>query len=1012
MVTKKLFLTMCTVLAFFTPPSAAAQPFLRGLTPLRVLQTRYFEIIYPKESEETARLLAGFADRDYEEISSRLGITVGRRIPVTITPHVEEFNSFMNPMPYPHIVLLDTPMDNEWTTFDNSLEKLFLHEMTHAVSLSTRNKALDIMYRVFGGWVYPPAFNVPLFMSEGVAVSFESLDVYGRAQDPLIKQKLRQESYENKFLTPFQVSGASDMSAAAQGSWYEYGGLFSRYLQETYGMEQYTALWRALGSGFHFSFFFYNNGFYYYFKKIYGRPILEVWNDFQNSLSLQGLENSEALVVSRGLPLKAKNAPSQIAGMAAAGDRVFVLDRYSRQVFIYHGALEKTEMVMPVGMAAYDLSASPGGESFLVSSYQYHNNLAEAVVTEYSAGNGRPGRVWHNLYRGSYFRDGVVGISGDRHRGHIVFRKGDPPGAKDSPSEEVLLRGDEELVFSNPRPVNDDWIAFTVARGGKRELGFYHYDTKRAYTALTALPDDKERWEFLRYLQASGGRLLFAYNHDDRMYKLGLIDPAGLESARAAAGAGPEGAPLPSVVFTERDFSGAVALPVLAGETLYYRGSFFNTDRLMRYPEKSGNLGGLAAELRLAPWDGEDAAETAALPGPALPGLPSEAALPGAEPSFGPSAAPLPGKTYMPFKYLNPLRFWLPLPLFHTDPGALFGFSLDGGGILSLMADPPESNTIALQAAMDARFSMMNFDVEWINRNLGFPLTINISDGVTIDTVSYRAFRLSAESTLSRSLGSRGVLGFLGAGFIFSRFYTQGAGDAAAYTWDFHSNSYKFMTRLGLTSLASLSWETFGQGFTAQAIGWLLSPRNQSVPDTIYPRIDTLFQAAFEPAVPLRVSLYGTWDDYWEGMNLQGSSPQHPSPVFQSVAAIEYQGDTTGLSWIAGGETEFRLFSLNIQKSFSHFYYNRFLGTLAYRAALYDAEGFSAPEGNELGGNLRLAQSLVFRLGVGVSSVFLTSAPYRVTAYVQTALKLSNFGHDSAGFADFIAVMPYIGISY
>ncbi|MDR1444948.1 MAG: hypothetical protein LBI94_08730 [Treponema sp.] len=975
-----------------------AQPYFRALTPLRVLQTRYFDIIYPQESKEAARRLAEFADRNYEAVSSRLGISVNRRIPVTITPDIDEFNSFMNSMPYPHIMILDTPMSPEWSTFDDSLEKLFLHEMTHAVSLSTRSKTLDFFHKIFGGWVYPAALNSPLFMTEGIAVSFESMDGYGRANDPLSKQMLRQESLENKFLNPHQVSGVSDMNI--QGAWYEYGGLFSRYLQETYGMEKYAELWRAMGSGFHFSFFFYKNGFYHYFEQIYGLSVPDAWAGFRESLALADIENSDAMVVNRGLPWKPKNAPSRITGLAAAGGRIFMIDRLSRQLIIYNGEQEKTERKIAIGTSAYDLAVSAGGDSLLVSTYRYHNNRAEAVVSEYSARNGRSGRTWHGLYRGSYFRDGVVGIAADGYLNNIVFRAGD------SQNEEVLLRGSEHLVFSNPRPVNETWIAFTAARNGRRELGFYNYDTKQAYTAVTGLPDDKERWEFLRYLQASEGRLLFGYNHDDRMYKLAVIDPAGLESAAGSAGAGPDGGVPSTVLFTGRDFSGAVALPVLAGDTVYYRGSFSNTDRLMRYPEKLEDMGGITAPLYLEPWD--RAASEA----------PPESFEPRESPQFsespeapaGSAQASFPGKVYLPFKYLNPLNLWLPVPLFRLDSGAPLGFQLDGGGIYSVIIDPPEANTIFLRAAVDARFSMANFDVTWINRDLGVPLDITVSDGVTVDTILYRALQINLQTTLSHSLGSRGVRGFLGAGFGFVRFFVPGSGDGnSAYTWDFHSNSYKFMARMGLSSQTTMPWETFGRGYTVQAVGWLVS----DLTPRVYPRIDALFQAAFEPVLPLRISLYGAWDSYTEGMNLQGQSSRHSAPVFQQVAAIEYQDNNVGgLDWIAGGETEFRLFSLNVQRSLSHIYFNRFLGTLAYRAALYDAAGFSAPEGNRLAGNLTLTQSLVFRLGAGISSAVLAGAPFKITAYLQAALKLSSLGRDSPGFTDIIAISPSINISY
>jgi hypothetical protein len=977
-------------------PSLSAQGYFRGFTGLMVLETRYFEIIYPKESEETARRLVLYADGAYEEVSARLGISVGRRIPVAITPHIDEFNSYMSPMPYPHILLLDTPMDGEWATFDASLEKLFLHEMTHAVSLSTRGKVLGFFHRIFGGWVYPPAFNVPPFMTEGIAVSFESLEGYGRANDPLIRQKLRQENHEGKFLSPYQVSGVSDMQSAILGAWYDYGGLFSRYLQETYGMEKYAELWRLLGNGFHFSIFFYNNGFYYYFKKVYGVSVPDAWNGMRESLALEGLENSDGMIVSRGLPFKSGRAPSRITGMAAAGDRVFALDRFTRRLFIYNGKEEETERTVPMDTSAYDVSVSPRGDRFLVSSYLYHDSLAEAVVTEYSSENGRPGRTWHKLYRGSYFRDGVVGISSERHQNRIVFRTGTPPGAKNSPDEELLLEGGPALSFTNPRPLDDTWIAFIAVRGGKRELCFYNYDTKGVYRAATGLSDDEKRWEFIRYLQVSGGRLFFGYDHDDRMYKLGMIDAAGL-----GAGAETGEELVLTAVFTERDFSGAVAFPVLAGETVYYSGRFFESDRLMRYDESPEALGGISTALYLLPWEPEASLRPGAV-SPA-PGV-SAGPLPGQD-------LPLPARVYLPFKYFNPLYLWFPFPLIRSDPDTVL--RLDGGGIYSIMIDPAELNTIVLRAAMDGRFMLANIDVSWINTNLGFPLEFSFSDDVTADAIPYRSIRFSAQSTFAHSLGSQGLKFLWGTGFGLSRFYT-GDSEDSAYTWDFYSWAAKLMFGAGISSLTVQPWETFGHGMLFQVHGWeLFADRQSGFSWEPQPRIDGYFRAAFEPFFPLRFTLYGAWDSSTAGMNLQGTSSQYAGPAFQSVSISEYQNQQIrGLEWIAGGELEARLFSLNIQKSVSHLYINRLLGTVAYRAAVYDAGGFSFPEGNELGAGLRVPQSMVFRLGAGFSSVILTSRPIRVTAYLQTALKLSRLAQGRTGFDEIIAISPQINISY
>ena len=233
------------ILLVFASVPAEAQLF-KPFTSFRVIKTEHFDIIFPKESEASARILASYADSVYEEISSLLGIKLPCRIPVTFAPHTDRFNGYFRPIPGPGIVLFDTPMDLEWTTFDNSLKGLFIHELVHAVSLNSREGFYRPLYHVFGSWASPAFFNAPPFMVEGVTISFESLSGFGRANDLLIKQKLRQAIHEGKFLTPFQTAGVYDLPGQP-GAWYDYGGLFSAWLQHQYGMEKYAELWQRMG---------------------------------------------------------------------------------------------------------------------------------------------------------------------------------------------------------------------------------------------------------------------------------------------------------------------------------------------------------------------------------------------------------------------------------------------------------------------------------------------------------------------------------------------------------------------------------------------------------------------------------------------------------------------------------------------------------------------------------------------------------------------------------------------
>jgi hypothetical protein len=937
---------------FFSGAGAEAQTF-KPFTSLRVIRTDYFDIIYPEASAPTALALSLEADSIYERVSSLLGISLDRRIPVTITPHTDQFNGYMNPLPYPHIVLYDTPMDIGWTSFENSLESLFLHELTHAVSLNSRGPFLKGLYRVFGGWVYPTGFTAPQFMIEGVTVSFESLDGFGRANDPLVRQKLLQDIYEDAFLSPFQAAGVYEYPHA-QAAYYEYGGLFSAYLQRKYGMEKYAQLWQAMGSGYHFSFFFYNNGYFYTFKEIYGLPFLEAWNDFKETLiaetAFKTIEENP-LRVYEGLRGSGAGGRALIDAVAAGGGRVFILDGKARKLMAFDPDSGKARVVLPVDNTAYALDVSADGERLLVSSYRYTGRLARAVVTEYRADGGRE-RAWKGLYSGRYFRDGVIGLSSTLHRNNMVFRS--------VSGEEVLLRGNAELLYANPTALNDTWIAFIAARRGVRELCLYHYPTGAVYTFRSDSEEGEDKWRYIRFLQTSQGRLFFSFNHDGGMYKLGMIDLEGLG----------EDAPPDTLeaVFTLRNFSGGVFWPVMVEDAVYYRGTFSAWDALLRYPETA--LTGLRVPLALLPWTPAERAAAgpagAALAGPDTGGE-----------SAGPSGAE--SRRYFPFSYLNPFRLWLPLPLVRMTGN---GASLDGGGLFSFMSDPADTNLLFLFAYMDARSLMAVTNLQWTNLSLGFPLNISFSDDIDkTQPVSYRKTRGTVSGALSFGLGNERRRLELNPGLGFS-LAAPDSGDSAAYTWEYGELYYHAMLGAGVSNLRRFNWELFGQGAALKVYSRLLL----NLPGI--PRFEGILQTAFEPYLPLKLSLYGAWDE--NGMDLYGNSKYYDTVAFSSVASVEYSSKgLSALRWLGGGEAELRLFSLDFQKSLSHLYINRFFGTLAYRGVLYDDQGILGAEGTCLG-DLRLGQSLIFRLGATASTILVTALPVRISAWVWGAWKISN----------------------
>jgi len=917
---KRRFLCVLQVMFLFVSVSAFAQNVLfKPFTSFRVIQTDHFEIIFPKESESSARLLASYADRLYDHVSSLLGIKVRGRITVTLSPHTDLFNGFSDPL-FNRIMLFDTPLDFEGISYNNNLEKLFLHELTHAVSLNTRAPGYDILQRIFGGWVIISYLNAPQFMIEGVTVSFESLDGTGRANDPRIKQYLRQAVHEDKFLTPFQASGVYDRPIRPNGYWYEYGGLFSTWLQQNYGMEKYAQLWQEMGKDSTFSFFVYRSDYYRIFKKVYNVDFLDEWKKFSASFALDGLEVNEDEISSKKYRYFSEREYF-LNGLTAKKNKLYFFESSEAKMGVYDTFTGKTQ-TFNAASGIYDFDISEDGEVMLLSGYSYIEERAITIVTEHRTDNGwKTGRTFNGLYKARYFRDGVIGIRSALHNNCIVYENFNG-------ESEVLFMGNENLMFSGPQVLDNERIVFIASHNGKRELWLYNYVSQELFK-IENTTDDNKYWEYMRNLSVSEGKLFFSYNSDDRMYKLGMID---LEKMQA--------------VFSGRDFSGGVFNPVSADGFVYYLATFVSRNSLMRFPETADSLSGNRINLRLTKLDNQNY-KTASEP-----------------PYWGPS------KPYIGLRYMNPFKYWLPMPLIRFPSDGDSPLRLDGGGILSVMEDPTDRNRITFLVYADVPYKMAMVDhFTWQNTGMGFPLTVNFSDKVIeSENKTYRYTSASLSGSLNWIGNQWNNQAFLGGGYARIANYENGKN---AYEWEETGNGLFIQT---------------GFVFSYRRLSLLFS--GASMTESFKPRLDMIFRASTKTRFPLSLTLFGAYDK--RGMDLHGISNTFGSTSVEGFTMREYLHPFgLDLFWLGGGDIAVGLFSFEIQKNLSHLYFNRFFGSLSVRNQIYDSNGHPDAEGIEIN-NLHLIQSLGLKIGMKISFFPFIKIPLSVEPFALGTWKFSN----------------------
>jgi hypothetical protein len=329
---------------------------------------------------------------------------------------------------------------------------------------------------------------------------------------------------------------------------------------------------------------------------------------------------------------------------------------------------------------------------------------------------------------------------------------------------------------------------------------------------------------------------------------------------------------------------------------------------------------------------------------------------------------------------MNPFSLWLPLPLLRSDGGDL---SLDGGGLLSVMMDPTDRNLLVLAAYGDAAYRMAMIGMLlWQNTSLGFPLNFSFSDQVLgSGKDAYRDTRGSLTGTLKWGLAEQGGSAALSAGVFFA--LNADREDAeSAYQWTYNRREYAVTAGLGLSSRVKSGGDLFGTGLA-------LNVRAMSVFSVFEPRYEGFFEASAETFFPLRLSLYGAHDR--RGMNLWGVSRTYGQVLFAAFAPVEYPNPKgLTLTWLSGGEAALGLFSFEIQRNLSHIYTNRMFGTLALRSAVYDAQGHPNAEGTVLTGDLRLAQSVLARLGMVYAIIPIKALPLFIEPNIWYAWKFSN----------------------
>jgi hypothetical protein len=643
--------------------------------PLHLIETLWFDIVFPEESTPEARYLASFADELYVELAALLGTQPRHRLPVVITPDHEQINGYFTNYPYLRIVLYQaaTDMNSALGSFKDNLRSLFTHELTHAVSLTIRGPVQEALVTVFGSPLGLSMYTTALNLVEGVTVSFESLGGYGRTADPLAGALIRQDLLEGTFKSFTRTMGTWDRYPG-RTLYYIYGGYFSSYLQETHGMENYARLWQRIGSGMltrPLDDFLFIQG---HFRKVYGISLREAWADFGKTMGLQSEVQANGPV---------KTGLSAISTLAAEGSLLYWADSALGAVFSLDTGSGQSQRLFPAGAMVTRLAPGPDNSRLLVSATGYEHGYSRHAIHEWDTVSGNLTRLPYRSLRDATYLPGAKEAEGMPLPLLAIQTQGYATSLVLARNGEIkpLLHGNLEISFASPVASPDGWIHALVKESGIISVLRFRLEGEAAVGLQTLSLPEGLGW--LRYLSLADGILRFSWD-DAAFYRLIELDGE-------------------VVRFQTVPTSGGVHQAVSASGSVFHLGYFSEGTAVCAFPADRGQLGFQEAP---AVWEAADhlletrpVRESTETP----PGAPSSQV-----------------RQYSPLPWLLP-RFWHPIAAGTTD-----GLTMAGAAVY--MADPIERLSGYLSGGWNPRVEAPGYEAVMNLALTPFFLRFSLSD--------------------------------------------------------------------------------------------------------------------------------------------------------------------------------------------------------------------------------------------------------------------------------------------
>jgi Tol biopolymer transport system component len=245
----------------------------------KTLFTPHFRIHFYDDERGVADRAAQIAERAHGKLTRYLNWLPSGRIDLTLNDQTDAANGFASSVPQNFLYGYAAPPSSvdELNDFDDFLNVLITHELTHVIHLDTIMGPARAV-NVLKGKVYAPNLSQPTWFIEGLAVLMESRQTSaGRVRSAFFDMELRCALLEGRFLNLDAVSNGP--LAFPQGTAvYLYGANLLRFIEDRYGPDKLQEISHRYGSRL------LPGGINRVAREALGRGYDQIWTDWKDSL--------------------------------------------------------------------------------------------------------------------------------------------------------------------------------------------------------------------------------------------------------------------------------------------------------------------------------------------------------------------------------------------------------------------------------------------------------------------------------------------------------------------------------------------------------------------------------------------------------------------------------------------------------------------------------------------------------------------------------------------------------